>query len=61
MKFGFIGLGQMGAPMALNLAKQSSVIAYDRDVKIVNDGHRSSFGSTFAYAYKRDLYNPSTC
>ena len=37
MKFGFIGLGQMGAPMALNLAKQSSVIAYDRDVKIVND------------------------
>ncbi len=37
MKFGFIGLGQMGAPMALNLAKKTSVIAYDRDVEIVND------------------------
>ncbi len=37
MKFGFIGLGQMGAPMALNLAKQTSVIAYDRDAQIVSD------------------------
>lgn len=29
MKFGFVGLGQMGAPMAINLAKQYSVIVHD--------------------------------
>jgi len=29
MKFGFVGLGQMGAPMARNLARHNKVIAYD--------------------------------
>jgi 3-hydroxyisobutyrate dehydrogenase-like beta-hydroxyacid dehydrogenase len=29
MQFGFVGLGQMGKPMALNLARQLDVIAFD--------------------------------
>ncbi len=31
MKFGFVGLGQMGAPMAINLAQRNDVIVYDRN------------------------------
>lgn len=46
MQFGFIGLGQMGAPMALNLAKQNSVIAYDRDAQIVNDLQQKGLNTT---------------
>ena len=30
MKFGFVGLGQMGAPMAINLALKHEVLVYDR-------------------------------
>lgn len=30
MRFGFVGLGQMGLPMAKNLARASDVIVYDR-------------------------------
>ena len=30
-KFGFVGLGQMGAPMAINLAKAHPLIVYDKD------------------------------
>ncbi len=38
MPFGFIGLGQMGKPMALNLAKQQEVMAYDtRSVLLPDD------------------------
>ena len=29
MLFGFVGLGQMGKPMALNLARQHKVLAFD--------------------------------
>ena len=29
MKFGFVGLGQMGAPMAINLAKAYDVTIFD--------------------------------
>lgn len=31
MKFGFVGLGQMGAPMAINLAKRHSVLVFDKN------------------------------
>jgi 3-hydroxyisobutyrate dehydrogenase-like beta-hydroxyacid dehydrogenase len=31
MKFGFIGLGQMGAPMAMNLAQKHDVLVYDQN------------------------------
>ena len=35
MKIGFIGLGNMGAPMALNLAKAShQIIGYDISAEI---------------------------
>ena len=33
MKFGFVGLGQMGAPMAINLAHEHDVLVYDRNIK----------------------------
>ena len=29
MKIGFIGLGNMGAPMAMNLAKDHDVVGFD--------------------------------
>ncbi len=32
MKVGFVGLGQMGAPMACNLSKKFETLVYDRDV-----------------------------
>ena len=31
MKFGFVGLGQMGAPMAVNLAQKHDVLVYDQN------------------------------
>ena len=31
MKFGFVGLGQMGAPMAINLAQKHDVLVYDQN------------------------------
>lgn len=38
MLFGFVGLGQMGKPMALNLARQHKVIAFDaRPVELPED------------------------
>jgi 3-hydroxyisobutyrate dehydrogenase-like beta-hydroxyacid dehydrogenase len=33
MKFGFVGLGQMGAPMAANLARHHAVIVFNRDAR----------------------------
>ncbi|WRQ46388.1 NAD(P)-dependent oxidoreductase [Rhodobacterales bacterium FZCC0083] len=35
MKFGFVGLGQMGAPMAINLGQQNDVLVYDRNTNAV--------------------------
>ena len=35
MKFGFVGLGQMGAPMAINLALKHEVLVYDRNTSTV--------------------------
>ena len=35
MKFGFVGLGQMGAPMAINLAAKNDVLVYDRNTDAV--------------------------
>ncbi len=35
MKFGFVGLGQMGAPMAINLARNHDVLVYDRNSNAV--------------------------
>ena len=29
MKFGFVGLGQMGAPRAVNLTREQDVLVYD--------------------------------
>lgn len=44
MKFGFVGLGQMGAPMAINLARVHDVLAFDRHVdaaaKVARHGAR---------------------
>ena len=31
MKFGFVGLGQMGEPMAINLSRAHDVLVYDRN------------------------------
>lgn len=31
MKFGFVGLGQMGAPMAVNLTREQDVLVYDQN------------------------------
>ena len=33
MKIGFIGLGNMGAPMAMNLAKDHDVVGFDTVAK----------------------------
>jgi 3-hydroxyisobutyrate dehydrogenase-like beta-hydroxyacid dehydrogenase len=35
MTYGFIGLGQMGKPMALNLARKHDVLAYDTRADII--------------------------
>ena len=35
MKFGFVGLGQMGAPMAINLSLKHEVLVYDRNTSTV--------------------------
>ncbi|WP_436644495.1 NAD(P)-dependent oxidoreductase [Microbaculum sp. FT89] len=37
MKFGFVGLGQMGKPMAINLGKTFDVIAYDQRPDALSD------------------------
>ena len=41
MKFGFVGLGQMGAPMAINLAREHDVLVYDRNTGAVAKVDRS--------------------
>jgi 3-hydroxyisobutyrate dehydrogenase-like beta-hydroxyacid dehydrogenase len=41
MKFGFVGLGQMGAPMAINLAQEHDVLVYDRNTSAVANVERS--------------------
>ena len=33
MKFGFVGLGQMGAPMAINLSRENDVRIFDKKKK----------------------------
>ena len=42
MKFGFVGLGQMGAPMAVNLTREQAVLVYDQNTdalaKVVRQG-----------------------
>ena len=35
MRFGFVGLGQMGAPMAINLAKVYDVTIFDSKKEIM--------------------------
>ncbi len=35
MKFGFVGLGQMGAPMAINLAREQDVLVHARNISSV--------------------------
>jgi 3-hydroxyisobutyrate dehydrogenase-like beta-hydroxyacid dehydrogenase len=35
MKFGFVGLGQMGAPMAMNLARKNDVLVYNRSTSAI--------------------------
>lgn len=46
MKFGFVGLGQMGAPMAINLAAKNDVLVYDRNTdavaKVVRSGAKAA-------------------
>lgn len=46
MKFGFAGLGQMGAPMAINLARHYDVLVYDRNpdtvAHVVRNGARGA-------------------
>ena len=37
MKFGFVGLGQMGAPMAVNLAREQDVLVYGRNADTIAD------------------------
>lgn len=48
MKFGFVGLGQMGAPMAINLAQKNNVLVYDKNIsavaKVVQHGAKSADG-----------------
>lgn len=41
MKFGFVGLGQMGAPMAINLSQEHDVLVYDRNTSAVANVVRS--------------------
>ena len=38
MKFGFVGLGQMGAPMAINLAKHYDVTIFDKKKRYDGSG-----------------------
>ena len=35
MRFGFVGLGQMGAPMAINLAHEHDVLVYDQNASAI--------------------------
>lgn len=35
MRFGFVGLGQMGAPMAINLAHDHDVLVYDQNASAI--------------------------
>ena len=42
MKFGFIGLGQMGAPMAMNLAQKHDVLVYDQNENTIAKIGRAS-------------------
>lgn len=35
MKFGFVGLGQMGAPMAVNLAREHDVLVYGQNADTI--------------------------
>jgi len=37
MKFGFVGLGQMGAPMAINLARKYDVLVHARTISTVSE------------------------
>lgn len=37
MKFGFVGLGQMGAPMAINLARENDVLVHARNISAVSE------------------------
>ncbi len=46
MKFGFVGLGQMGAPMAINLTQQHDVLVHARNARAVANVERS--GATAA-------------
>lgn len=41
MQYGFIGLGQMGKPMALNLGKSCDVLAFDPRPGIIQNGGRA--------------------
>ena len=43
MKYGFIGLGQMGSPMAINLSRSHDVVVYDRNHDVVE--HLSKHGA----------------
>lgn len=46
MKFGFVGLGQMGAPMAINLARENDVLVHARNIstvpEVVKSGAKSA-------------------
>ena len=35
MRFGFVGLGQMGAPMAINLSREHDVLVYDQNASAI--------------------------
>jgi 3-hydroxyisobutyrate dehydrogenase-like beta-hydroxyacid dehydrogenase len=41
MKYGFVGLGQMGKPMAINLGKKFDVFAYDQRPSVLSDAKRA--------------------
>lgn len=46
MKFGFVGLGQMGAPMAVNLTREQDILVYDQNTdalaKVVRRGAKAA-------------------
>lgn len=46
MRFGFVGLGQMGAPMAINLARENDVLVHSRNIsaipEVVESGAKSA-------------------
>ena len=53
MQFGFVGLGQMGAPMAINLARKNDVIVYDRNPSAVAEtAHHGAKGADEAKHFK---------